>query len=62
MGDYEYELRRDDEILATGRIQLDEAPTAGDSLRLGSRRVLIAEVLQLGRGARLILSTADRYR
>jgi hypothetical protein len=60
VSDYEYELRRDDEIVATGRIQLDEAPAAGDTLRLGSRRVRIAEVLQLGRGARLILSTADR--
>ena len=62
MSDYEYELRRDDEIVATGRIQLDEAPSAGDMLQLGSRKVWIAEVLQLGRGARLILSTADRYR
>jgi hypothetical protein len=62
VSDYEYELRRDDEIVATGRIQLDEAPSAGDMLRLGSRKVWIAEVLQLGRGARLILSTADRYR
>jgi hypothetical protein len=62
VSDYEYELRRDDEIVATGRIQLDEAPSAGDMLQLGSRKVWIAEVLQLGRGARLILSTADRYR
>jgi hypothetical protein len=62
VSDYEYELRRDDEIVATGRIQLDEAPAAGDTLRLGSRKVWIAEVLELGRGARLILSTADRYR
>jgi hypothetical protein len=60
VSDYEYELRRDDEIVATGRIQLDEAPAAGDTLRLGSHRVWIAEVLQLARGARLILSTADR--
>jgi len=56
--DYEYELRRDDEIVATGRIQLAEAPAAGDTLRLGSRSVRIAEVLQLGTGPRLILAQA----
>ena len=56
MSDYEYELRRDDEIVATGRIQLEQAPAAGDTLRLGSRRVHIAEVLELGSGPRLILA------
>jgi hypothetical protein len=58
VGDYEYELRRDDEIVATGRIQLEHAPTEGDTLRLGSGRVRIAEVLQLGSGPRLILAQA----
>lgn len=58
MSDYEYELRREDEIVATGRIQLEQAPAAGDTLRLGSRRVRIAEVLQLGSGPRLILAPA----
>jgi hypothetical protein len=58
VSDYEYELRREDEIVATGRIQLEQAPAAGDTLRLGSRRVRIAEVLQLGSGPRLILAPA----
>jgi hypothetical protein len=58
VSDYEYELRREGEIVATGRIQLDEAPAAGDSLRLGSHRVHVAEVLQLGSGPRLILAPA----
>jgi hypothetical protein len=44
--------------VATGRIQLEQAPAAGDTLRLGSRRVRIAEVLQLGSGPRLILAPA----
>jgi hypothetical protein len=58
VSDYEYELRREGEIVATGRIQLDEVPAAGDSLRLGSHRVRIAEVLELGNGPRLILAPA----
>jgi hypothetical protein len=58
VSDYEYELRREDEIVATGRIQLEQAPAAGDTLRLGSHRVRIAEVLQLGSGPRLILAPA----
>jgi hypothetical protein len=58
VSDYEYELRREDEIVATGRIQLEQAPAAGDTLRLGSRRVRIAEVLQTGSGPRLILAPA----
>jgi hypothetical protein len=58
VSDYEYELRREDEIVATGRIQLEQTPAAGDTLRLGSHRVRIAEVLQLGSGPRLILAPA----
>jgi hypothetical protein len=54
--DYEYELRRGDEIVATGRIQLEDAPAAGDTLRVGSRSVRIAEVLELGSSRRLILA------
>lgn len=55
MDDYEYELRRDDAVLATGRIQLDESPSPGDSLKLGSKRVRIDQVLNLGSTRRLIL-------
>ena len=39
MEDYEYELRRGDAVIATGRIQLDDPPSPGDTLSLGSQRV-----------------------
>jgi len=53
--DYEYELRRDDAVIATGRIQLEETPQPGDSLSLGTKHVRVEDVLQLGRTPRLIL-------
>jgi hypothetical protein len=53
--DYEYELRRDGSVIATGRIQLDEAPAPGDRLSLGAQRVRVEDVLRLGRRQRLIL-------
>jgi hypothetical protein len=52
--DYEYELRRDDTVIATGRIQLDEPPQPGDSLSLGAKDVRVEDVLH-GRTPRLIL-------
>lgn len=55
MGDYKYELRRDDAVIATGRIQLDEPPSPGDTLSLGTQLVLVEDVVQLGRTPRLIL-------
>jgi hypothetical protein len=56
--DYEYELRRDGAVVATGRIQLDEPPRAGDPLPLGKDTVTVADVLELGRRRRLILEQA----
>jgi hypothetical protein len=53
--DYEYELRRDGAVIATGRIQLEEPPAPGDELALGSRRALVEDVLPLRGGKRLIL-------
>jgi hypothetical protein len=53
--DYEYELRRNDAVVATGRIQLDQAPSPGDTLSLGSQRVRVEDVLRLGLRQRLIL-------
>ena len=53
--DYEYELRREGAVIATGRIQLDQAPAAGDKLSLGKQRVRVEDVLRLGRRQRLIL-------
>jgi hypothetical protein len=57
-GDYEYELRRDGAVIATGRIQLDEQPSPGDELALGSKRTLVEDVLALRGGKRLILQQA----
>ena len=57
-GDYEYELRRDGAVIATGRIQLDEPPAPGDELALGSKRTLVEDVLALRGGKRLILQQA----
>jgi len=53
--EYEYELRRDGAVVATGRIQLDQAPSPGEQLSLGSKRVRVEDVLRLGRRQRLIL-------
>jgi hypothetical protein len=56
VGDYEYELRRGNAVLATGRLQLDEQPTRGDVLSLGRREVRVEDVISVGRSRRLILS------
>jgi hypothetical protein len=55
-GDYEYELRRGETVLATGRLQLDEQPSPGDTLSLGRRQVRVDDVIAVGRSRRLILS------
>jgi hypothetical protein len=55
VGDYEYELRRDGAVIATGRLQLDNPPSPGDLLALGSQRVEVDDVLNLGKSRRLIL-------
>lgn len=53
--DYEYELRRGGAVIATGRLQLDQAPTPGEKLSLGKQRVRVEDVLRLGKRQRLIL-------
>jgi hypothetical protein len=53
--DYEYELRRDGAVIATGRLQLEQRPSPGDVLTLGRRRVRVEDVLSLGGTPRLIL-------
>jgi hypothetical protein len=57
-GEYEYELRDDGAVIATGRLQLDEPPTPGDELELGSKRARIEDVLPLRGRQRLILVVA----
>ncbi len=58
MSDYEYELRREGAVIATGRLQLDVPPSPGDTLPLGTKRVRVEDVLHLGRSRRLILSAS----
>lgn len=55
MGDYKYELRRENAVIATGRIQLDDQPSPGDTLSLGTQQVRVEEVVHFGRTPRLIL-------
>jgi hypothetical protein len=55
VSDYEYELRKNGAVIATGRIQLEAAPSPGDELSLGPTRARIEDVLPLMRGYRLIL-------
>ena len=55
MSDYEYELRRDGAVIATGRIQLETPPSPGDELTLGATRARIEDVLPLSGIHRLIL-------
>jgi len=57
VGDYKYELRRDNAVIATGRIQLDDPPSPGDTLTLGTQLVHVTDVVRLGRTPRLILET-----
>jgi hypothetical protein len=58
VGEYEYELRREGAVIATGRIQLEEQPSPGDELSLGSTRTRVEDVLPLRGSARLILEHA----
>lgn len=58
MSDYDYELRRAGEVIATGRIQLDEEPSSGETMSLGSQDVVVDEVLFVGGRRRLILEQA----
>jgi hypothetical protein len=55
VGDYKYELRRDSAVIATGRMQLDDPPSPGDTLSLGTQQVRVEDVVHLGRTPRLIL-------
>jgi len=59
VSDYEYELRRNGAVIATGRLQLDVAPAPGELLALGSEQVRIEDVLHLGTSRRLILTAAN---
>ena len=55
MREYEYELRRNGAVIATGRLQLDVVPTAGETFALGAEQVHVEDVLELGTSRRIIL-------
>lgn len=55
MTDYEYELRKNGAVIATGRIQLETTPSPGEELTLGSTRAIVDDVLPRRGGFRLIL-------
>jgi hypothetical protein len=42
-------------VIATGRLQLDVVPAAGETLALGTEEVRVEDVLHLGTSRRLIL-------
>ena len=58
MRDYEYELRRDGAVIATGRLQLD-MPHGGRHARARTKQVRVDDVLHLGTSRRLILEPAS---
>jgi hypothetical protein len=62
VGDYKYELRDGDAVIATGRIQLEVQPRPGDTMSLGSQPVVVEDVLRLGGTPRLILSRRSSQR
>jgi hypothetical protein len=59
VADYEYELRRDGAVVATGRIQLEHVPAVGDELKLGSPRARVEDLLPRRNGYRLVLEHAS---
>ena len=59
MGDFEYELRREGVVIATGHIQLEETPAPGDELSLGATLTRVEDVLPLRGGQRLILEQSQ---
>ena len=58
MNDYDYELRRAGEVIATGRLQLDEEPSSGETMTLGTQHVLVDEVVFVDGRRRIILEQA----
>ncbi len=58
MSEYEYELRKNGAVIATGRIQLETTPVPGDELSLGKTRALVQAVLPFAGRNRVILEQA----
>jgi hypothetical protein len=58
MSEYEYELRKNGAVIATGRIQLEKTPAPGEEISLGSTRARVEAVLPFGGRSRVILEAA----
>jgi hypothetical protein len=54
--DYAYELRRGEEIVATGRLLLDDDVSPGDELMLAGIRARVEEFAWAAGESRLVLS------
>jgi len=59
---YAYELRGGDEIVATGRLLLDEDASLGDELTLAGIRAYVEELAWAEGEPRLVLATPELAR
>ena len=57
--DYAYEVRRGEEIVATGRLLLDDEVSLGDELLLAGFRARVEEFAWSAGESRLVLSASD---
>ena len=57
--DYAYELRRGEEIVATGRLLLEGDVSLGDELTLAGFRARVEELAWAAGESRLVLSTSE---
>jgi len=57
--DYTYELRRGEEIVATGRLLLEDDVSLGDELTLAGFRARVEELAWAAGESRLVLSAAE---
>jgi hypothetical protein len=57
--DYTYEVRRGEEIVATGRVLIEDEVSLGDELLLAGFRVRVDEFAWAAGEPRLVLSAAE---
>jgi hypothetical protein len=58
MSEYEYELRKNGAVIATGRIQLEKTPEPGEEITLGSTHARVEAVLPFQGRNRVILESS----
>lgn len=56
--EYEYEIRDEGRVVATGRLVLPTAPSVDDYLRFGDRVLVVVEAVVTRGGTRLVLQYA----